>query len=55
MWRLVGWLSSGLLDGIPPSLLDGFPGLVRHARAGDALEPVRAWMASHYGDKYGQA
>ena len=54
MWRLVGWLSSGRLDGIPPSLLDGFPVLVRHFRSVDELEPVRAWMVSHDGDKYGQ-
>jgi glutathione S-transferase len=25
IWRLLGWLSSGILDGMPTDLLSGFP------------------------------
>jgi prostaglandin-H2 D-isomerase / glutathione transferase len=48
MWRVMGWLSGGALDGISTDILDDFPGLTRHFQSVDALEPVRSWMASHY-------
>ena len=49
IWRMMGWLTGGILDGIPRDLMDGFPGLTRHYRAVDSLPKVREWMDAHYG------
>ncbi len=49
IWRLLGWLTSGMLDGIPTDLLEPHPGLRTHFRAIEAREDVQTWMQSHYG------
>ena len=49
MWRLLGWLTSGVLDGIPKTLLVGFNGLQERHNRVDSLPKVREWMDQHYG------
>lgn len=44
VWRLLGWLTGGVLDGIPTDLLDPNPGLRGHFQAIDAREDIQAWM-----------
>ena len=55
IWRLVGWLSGGGIDGIPPSYVrDSFPALAKLVAAVDAEEAVQSWKAKHpdaYGEK----
>jgi prostaglandin-H2 D-isomerase / glutathione transferase len=50
IWRLNGWLSQGVLDGIPRNILDAHPGLKSHFEMIDAVPQIRAWMSDHYGD-----
>jgi len=49
IWRLVGWLRGGILDGIPKDLVDPFPLLDAHYQAIDNHPGVRGWMHTHYG------
>ncbi len=47
IWRILGWLTGGILDGIPTNLLEAHPHLKAHYdRIGD-LEGVRSWMARY--------
>lgn len=49
IWRLLGWLVGGILDGLPTNMLDGFAGLAAHqARIGEHPK-IKAWMHEHYG------
>jgi glutathione S-transferase len=48
-WKLLGWFSGGLLDGIPKTVLDGQPHLRAHFDTIDSLPEVREWMERHYG------
>jgi len=48
IWRMVGWLKGGALDGIPGTLVDGYSALSSHFERVDAYPGVREWMASHY-------
>ena len=43
IWRLLGWLISGILDGIPTDLLDPFPGLLQHQERIGSHPGVLAW------------
>lgn len=45
IWRLLGWLRGGILDGIPTDLLDPFPGLLGHQETVGQHPGVVAWMA----------
>ena len=49
VWRLVGWLRGGVLDGIPTTITDGFPLLEAHYTAVDDHPGIRGWMQTHYG------
>lgn len=49
IWRLGGWLSSGLLDGIPSTLLEPFPRLTLLCQTVDQRPDVRLWMETRYG------
>ena len=44
IWRLLGWLRAGILDGIPTDLLDDFPGLLGHQDMVSNHPGVVAWM-----------
>ena len=45
IWRLLGWLSSGILDSIPTHILKGFPNIRRVCLAVDTHPKVREWVA----------
>ena len=48
LWRAVGWLSSGVIDGIPPSYIaSAFPRLWALHVAVDALPKVVEWKRAH--------
>ena len=45
IWRLLGWLTSGILDGIPKTLLNGYPALQEHSDMVASHPSVLGWMA----------
>jgi glutathione S-transferase len=49
MWRLLGWLTSGVLDGVPTNILENFTGLQQLHNRVDSLPKVGKWMERHYG------
>ena len=49
IWRLLGWLTGGVLDGIPTDLLTKHPRLDAHFKMIDGRDDIRAWMQKHYG------
>uniref|UniRef100_A0A7S1FQR5 Glutathione S-transferase n=1 Tax=Corethron hystrix TaxID=216773 RepID=A0A7S1FQR5_9STRA len=53
IWRLVGWLSSGVVDGIPVNFVEStFPALSKLVATVDADSKVNEWKAK-YPDLYG--
>ena len=47
IWRLLDWLTCGMLDGIPRDLLEPYPRLGRHLASIGAREDVQSWMARY--------
>ena len=45
--RILGWLTGGILDGIPTNLLEAHPQLKAHYHQIGDLEGVRSWMARY--------
>ena len=52
IWRMMGWLSSGIVDGIPATLLSAFPKTAAVCRAVDAHPQIQDWVARTYPDNY---
>ena len=52
IWRLLGWLSSGILDGIPTDLIRAFPRISRVCRAVDEHPKIYEWVAQTYPQGY---
>lgn len=53
IWRLVGWVDSGKLDGIPVNYgSDTFPALATLVKAVDDNEKVKEWKAKPENTKY---
>ena len=52
IWRLMGWLSSGMLDGVPTDLLKDFPKIRRVCLAVDAHPKVQEWIEKTYPKNY---
>ena len=48
IWRLLGWLTGGILDGIPTHLLAPCPTLQSHQSMLNTHTEIAAWMAAHY-------
>jgi prostaglandin-H2 D-isomerase / glutathione transferase len=48
IWRLLGWLKGGFLDGIPTTVVDDYPALVRHFNSIDSVPEIRQWMNTQY-------
>ena len=49
MWRLLGWLTSGIIDGIPTSVVDDFPKLKNIHHQVHIYPKVQEWMLKTYG------
>ena len=49
MWRLLGWLTSGIIDGIPTSVVDDFPKLKNIHHQVHTHPKVQEWMLKTYG------
>ena len=49
MWRLLGWLTSGIIDGIPTSVVDDFPKLKNVHLNVHNHPKVQKWMIKTYG------
>ena len=43
-WRLCGWISGGIIDGIPENILDNFPLLKEHQNNISCLPKVAEWL-----------
>ena len=43
-WRLCGWISSGIIDGIPETILDAFPLLNAHQNHISNLPKIAEWL-----------
>ena len=52
IWRLLGWLSSGNLDGVPTDLIRAFPRISRVCRAVDSHPKIYEWVAQTYPQGY---
>ena len=49
IWRLLGWLTSGIIDGIPTSIIDDFPKLKNVHHQVHTHTKVQEWMLKTYG------
>jgi len=49
MWRLLGWLKSGILDGIPTTICDDYPKLNNIYAEVHKHPKVQEWMLTTYG------
>ena len=52
IWRLLGWLSSGILDGMPTDLLSGFPKIRKLCPAVDKHPKIQKWISLTYPNNY---
>ena len=49
IWRLLGWLTSGLLDGVPKSVLDPYKNLIELKNKISQHPKIKEWMLMKYG------
>ena len=49
MWRLLGWLTSGIIDGIPTTIVDNYPKLKNIHYTVHHHTKVQEWMLKTYG------
>ena len=47
-WRLCGWISSGIIDGIPETILDAFPLLNAHQNHISNLPKIAEWLEKNH-------
>ena len=52
VWRLLGWLSSGAVDGIPTTILDQYPKTQRVCLAVDNEPIIQDWIKLTYKEDY---
>jgi glutathione S-transferase len=52
IWRILGWLSSGMLDGLPTDILSPFPNIKRVCLAVDGHQKVQRWISETYPANY---
>ena len=51
-WRLLGWVSSGMIDGIPTDILSGFPKVLQVCRGVDNHPKIQEWVKKTYPESY---
>ena len=49
IWRLIGWLKSGLLEGVPISIVDPYKNLVMMRDEIYKHPKIKEWMIIKYG------
>ncbi len=49
IWRLLGWLTSGLLDGVPKSVLNPYENLIQLKNKTSQHPKIKKWMLMKYG------
>jgi len=47
VWRMMGWLTGGVLDGIPTTVAEPFPRLCAAVKAVDNYPKVEEWKKAH--------
>ena len=52
IWRLMGWLSSGTVDGISTDILKDFPKITRVCSAVDTNSKIQEWVRQTYPKNY---
>ena len=52
IWRVLGWFTSGLLDGMPKDRLADFPKIRRVCLAVDQHSKVQEWISRTYPENY---
>ncbi len=52
IWRLIGWISSGMLDGIPTNFLENLPNIKRVCRSVEDNQKVQEWIKKTYPENY---
>jgi glutathione S-transferase len=52
IWRLLGWLTSGMVDYIPDTLLSNFPNLKRVCSNVGNHSKVKEWIKMTYPENY---
>ena len=52
IWRLMGWLTSGMIDYLPTNLIDPFPNLKRVCLNVDKHTKVMEWVKMTYPEDY---
>ena len=52
IWRLLGWIISGMLEHVPTTLLDTFPKLEKLYKRVDSHPKVQEWISLKYPKKY---
>ena len=48
IWRLMGWINGGVLDGIPKEILDPYKQVNGHFKSMEANPQIRAYMKEKY-------
>jgi len=48
MWRMLGWLKGGIVDGLPTTLIDPYPLILDNWNSTDQHPQISAWMSEHY-------
>lgn len=48
LWRIVDWLSSGIVDGVPTTICDPYPRLLTLKNALENLPKVQAWKSATF-------
>jgi len=48
MWRMLGWLKGGIVDGIPTTLLDKYPLVLDSWNKTETHPQIAEWMTKHY-------
>ena len=52
MWRMLGWIVGGALDGISTNILDPFTQLKANYEATKENEKIKAYMKEKYPNKF---
>ena len=52
IWRLMGWFSGGMLEGMPTTLLKDFPKIRRVCQSVDSHPKVQKWVRKTYPENY---